>query len=46
MEMMFSYPKTAALGIASYPHKNDPGQLTLTAIQRMVAGAIEGTRNR
>jgi hypothetical protein len=43
---MFSYPKTSALGIASYPHQNDPGQLTLKAIHHMVAGAIRGTRSR
>lgn len=46
IEVMFSYPKTAALGIASYPHLNDPGQLTLKAIHEMVAGAIQGVRAR
>ena len=46
IRVMFTYPKTGALGIASYPHQDDPGQLTLKAIQRMVAGAIEGTRQR
>ena len=46
IRVMFTYPKTGALGIASYPHEDDPGQLTLKAIQRMVAGAIEGARQR
>jgi arginase len=46
IRLMFSYPKTEALGIASYPYRNDPGQLTLKAIHRMVAGAIEGVRDR
>jgi len=46
IRVMFSYPKTAALGMASYPYQNDPGGLTLKAIQRMVAGAIEGIRDR
>ena len=46
IRLMFTYPKTYALGIASYPYRNDPGQLTLKAIQTMVAGAIEGVRDR
>jgi arginase len=46
IEVMFSYPKTAALGIASYPHDDDPGQLTLKAAHRMIAGAISGMKNR
>jgi arginase len=46
IRVMFSYPKTGALGIASYPYRNDPGELTLTAIRRMVAGAIEGVADR
>ncbi|MGE0622462.1 MAG: arginase family protein [Pseudomonadales bacterium] len=46
IRLMFGYPKTAALGMASYPHRNDPGGLTLNAIRRMVAGAIDGVRSR
>lgn len=46
IRVMFTYPKTGALGIASYPHRKDPGELTLKAVQRMVAGAIEGVRAR
>ncbi len=46
IRVMFTYPKTGALGIASYPHEDDPGLLTLKAIQRMVAGAIEGVQER
>jgi len=46
IRVMFNYPKTAALGIASYPHEHDPGQLTLKAIHRMVEGAIIGIRQR
>ncbi|MCZ6457921.1 MAG: arginase family protein [Gammaproteobacteria bacterium] len=46
IEVMFSYPKTAALGIASYPHLNDPGKLTLKAIHDMVAGAVSGIAER
>jgi arginase len=42
IRVMFQYPKTKALGIASYPHTDDPGQLTLKAIHKMVAGAIRG----
>lgn len=46
IEVMFSYPKTEALGIASYPHLDDPGQLTLKAIHKMVEGAIAGIQGR
>ncbi len=46
IEVMFSYPKTEALGIASYPHLADPGQLTLKAIHKMVEGAIQGIQSR
>ena len=46
IRVMFSFPKTAALGIASYPHTDDPGQLTLKAIHTMIAGAIEGISER
>ena len=46
IEVMFSYPKTEALGIASYPHLDDPGQLTLKAIHKMVEGAIVGMQGR
>jgi len=46
IRVMFRYPKTAALGIASYPHENDPGELTRKAIHRMVEGAILGMRER
>jgi len=46
IRVMFRYPKTTTLGIASYPHEKDPGQLTLKAIHRMVEGAIRGTLER
>lgn len=46
IRVMFNYPKTAALGMASYPHKEDPGELTLKAIHNMVAGAIKGVQER
>ena len=42
IRVMFTYPKTRALGIASYPHTNDPGQLTLKAVHKMIEGAING----
>jgi len=46
IRVMFTYPKTDALGIASYPHEKDPGRLTLKAIHKMVAGAIAGIQAR
>jgi arginase len=46
IRVMFTYPKTAALGIASYPHTADPGGLTLKAVRSMVAGAVQGMQER
>jgi len=46
IRVMFQYPKTYALGIASYPNRNDPGQLTLQAVHAMVAGALLGIQER
>jgi arginase len=46
IEAMFRYPKTRALGLASYPHQDDPGGVTLKAIQAMVAGAVAGAATR
>jgi arginase len=43
---MFRYPRTEALGLASYPHQDDPGQVTLRAIHELVKGAIQGAAER
>jgi len=43
---MFRYPKTEALGLASYPHRDDPGNLTLKAVQALVRGAVRGAADR
>jgi len=43
---MFRYPKTEALGLASYPHGDDPGNVTLQAIQELVRGAVRGAAAR
>lgn len=43
---MFHYPKTTALGLASYPHQDDPGQVTLRAIHSLVEGALRGVAGR
>ena len=41
-EMIFRrYPKASALGIASIP-ANDEGGLAIAAVNRMIAGAVEG----
>ena len=42
IEAMFRYPKTRALGLASYPHLDDPDNVTLEAIRMLVAGAVSG----
>lgn len=46
IRIMFQYPKTNALGLASYPHTDDPGKLTLKAIHAMVTGAVQGIQER
>lgn len=43
---MFHYPKTEALGLASYPYQDDPGGVTRRAIQALVAGAVRGAAER
>ena len=44
LEVMFSYPKTAALGIASCP--DNPEDITTNAAYRLIEGAIQGVKNR
>lgn len=44
--VMFGYPKTRALGLASYPHRDDPGGVTLEAIHQLVDGAVRGAAAR
>jgi len=44
LEVMFHYPKTAALGIASFPE--NPEDITSKASYRLIEGAIRGIRNR
>ena len=44
LEIMFHYPKTAALGIASFPE--NPEGITLKAAYRLIEGTIRGVRNR
>jgi hypothetical protein len=44
LEVMFSYPKAAALGIASCP--DNPEDITTKAAYRLIEGAIQGVKNR
>ncbi len=44
LEVMFNFPKTAALGIASFP--DNPEDITSTAAYRLIEGAVRGVRNR
>ena len=44
-EIFSKYPKAAAIGFASIPD-NDPDQITLKAVNRMVVGAVEGIKIR
>ncbi|MFC2160758.1 arginase family protein [Acidobacteriota bacterium] len=44
LEIMFSYSKTAALGMASFP--DDSGEITSTAAYRLIEAAIEGIKKR
>ncbi|MBL4602554.1 MAG: arginase family protein [Emcibacteraceae bacterium] len=44
-DIFIKYPKAAAIGFASIP-SNDPDQITLKAVNRMVVGAVEGIKIR
>ena len=44
LKVMFIYPKTAALGIASCPE--DPQDITLKAAYRLIEGSLQGVKNR
>jgi arginase len=44
-EIFAKYPKAAAIGFASIP-ANDPGDITLQAVNRMVIGAVDGIKTR
>jgi hypothetical protein len=47
LTLMFSYPKVAALGIASTPYgDDDPQQLSRQAAYNLITGAIKGLQNR
>lgn len=47
LTLMFSYPKVAALGIASTPHgEDDPQHLSRQAAYSLIAGAIKGLQQR
>jgi len=47
MELMFSYPKTVALGIASTPYgSRDPDMVSRQAALNLIEGAIAGKRSR
>jgi arginase len=46
LEVMFRNPSTVALGLASYPHTNDPGGITIRAVRELVAGAMRGIEDR
>ena len=45
-EMIFArYPKASAIGFATIPNQ-DPGGLSIAAVNRMITGAIKGVRAR
>jgi arginase len=44
LEIMFKYPKAAALGVASMPEA--PEKISLRAAHTLVEGAIQGIKNR
>jgi len=44
-EIFTKYPKAAAIGFASIP-ANDPDDITLKAVNRMVIGAVDGIKTR
>lgn len=47
IELMFTYPKAAAIGIASTPYgSRDPDHLSRRAAIRLIAGAVKGVIKR
>jgi arginase len=45
-EQIFArYPKASAIGFATIP-SNDPGSVSISAVNRMIAGAVQGVRAR
>ena len=47
IELMFTYPKTAAIGIASTPYgARDPEHISREAAIRLIEGAVKGVKNR
>lgn len=47
IELMFTYPKAAAIGIASTPYgPRDPDHLSRQAAIRLIAGAVKGVKKR
>lgn len=46
LTIMFEHPKAVALGLASYPHTDDPGGVTIRAINRLVDGTLAGLAAR
>ncbi len=46
LRLMFQYPKTAALGIASYPYKDDADKKSMNAVFNLIEGALQGLEER
>ncbi len=47
IELMFTYPKTASIGIASTPYgPRDPDHLSRRAAVRLIEGAVKGVQKR
>jgi len=44
LEVMFKYEKAAALGIASYPYRDDDDGISMKAVHNLVVGAINGVQ--
>ena len=46
IELMFTYEKTSAIGIASAPVHDDPDKVSLHAAYNLIEGAVRGVRKR
>jgi len=46
LRVMFTFKKTAALGIASYPYQKDEDRLSAAAVTNLIAGAAQGVQDR
>ena len=46
LQIMFTHPKAAGFGLASYPASDDPDGISLKAVYNLIAGVVSGVQKR